>query len=322
MEMKFQKQSEIMLNKCLKVKKSESVLIITDKKRKEIGKSIFLAAKKITKEVKLVEIPIPKVSGIEPPKNIAKRMLNYDVILAPTTQSITHTTATKDAVKAGARVATLPGINEKIMNESMLADYDKVEKFTLKIFKEVKNSKTVRITSNSGTNLSFSVKNRKWFADTGKIKKSGNLPAGEVFVSPLEGTGNGKIVVDSFKNDNEIYAPRGTEITIRNGKAVNISNEKCEIARLFKTINNGTNLAEFGIGTNYKARIIGNILQDEKAIGTCHIAFGSNFSFGGKIKAGMHLDLIIKNPTIIVDSKTIMNSGKYKHKRNSVVKIK
>ena len=310
MRIKFQRQSEIMLKECLKVKKNESVLIITDKNKREIADSIYKTALKITKEVKLVEIPIPKISGIEPPSKVAKEMLNYDVILAPTTQSITHTHATKDAVKAGARVATLPGINEKIMNESMFADYDKVEAFTLKVLKKVKNAKKITVETKRGTKLSLITAERKWFADTGKIEFSGNLPAGEVFVSPLEGTTEGKIVVDSFKHDKEIYAKEGTEIIIEKGNVKEVSDKKSKIARLFKTVEHATNVAELGIGTNYKAKIIGNILQDEKVLGTCHIAFGSNFSFGGKIKAGMHIDLIIKNPTITIDGKIIMKSGK------------
>ena len=126
--MKYKKQADIILNKCLKLKSNEKILIITDEKRREIGQSIFLYAKKIAKEAKIVEIPIPRVSGIEPPENVAKEMLNYDVVIAPTTHSITHTNASKNAAKNGARVATMPGITEKIMNDSMLADYDKVEK--------------------------------------------------------------------------------------------------------------------------------------------------------------------------------------------------
>lgn len=310
MEIKFQKQSEIMLKECLKVKKNESVLIITDKNKREIADSIYKTALKITKEVKLVEIPIPKISGMEPPDKVAREMLNYSVILAPTTQSITHTHATKDAVKAGARVATLPGINEKIMNESMLADYDKVEAFTLKVLEKVKNAKKITIETKRGTKLSLITAERKWFADTGKIEFSGNLPAGEVFVSPLEGATEGKIVVDSFTHDKEIYAKEGTEIIIEKGNVKEVSDKKSKIARLFKTIEHATNIAELGIGTNYKAKIIGNILQDEKVLGTCHIAFGSNFSMGGKVKAGMHLDLIIKNPRIIIDGKIIMKSGR------------
>lgn len=307
--MKFQKQAEIILTKCLKVKKTESVLIITDEKRREIGESIFLSAEKIAKEAKLIEIPIPRVSGIEPPEEAAKEMLKYNVIIAPTTQSITHTHASKNAAAKGIRVATMPGITKKIMEDSMLADYDKVEKLTLEVLKKVKNSKKVEITTKRGTNISFSINSREWFADTGKINHTGNLPAGEVFISPLEKTSNGKIVIDSFRDD-EIYAAEGTEITVKNGEAIDVSNKNSKIAKLFKEIEYGANLAEFGIGTNYKAKIIGNILQDEKALGTCHIAFGSNFSMGGKIKAGMHLDLIIKNPTIKIDGKIIMKSGK------------
>ena len=308
--MKYQKQADIILNKCLEVKKSESVLIITDEKRREIGQSIFLNAKKIAKEAKMVEIPIPRVSGIEPPEGVAKEMLKYNVVIAPTTQSITHTHASKNAAAKGTRVATMPGITKKIMEDSMLADYDKVEKLTLEVLKKVKNSKKVEITTKRGTNISFFVTGREWFGDTGKISHTGNLPAGEVFISPLEKTANGKIVIDSFRDDDEVYAEEGTEIAVKNGEAIEVSDKISKIAKLFKEIEYGTNLAEFGIGTNYKAKIIGNILQDEKALGTCHIAFGSNFSMGGKVKAGMHLDLIIKNPTITMDGKIIMKSGK------------
>ena len=71
-------------------------------------------------------------------------MLKYNVVIAPTTQSITHTYASKNAASKGVRVATMPGITEKIMKDSMLADYDKVEKLTLEVLKKVKNSKNKR----------------------------------------------------------------------------------------------------------------------------------------------------------------------------------
>ncbi|REJ11588.1 MAG: aminopeptidase, partial [Bacillaceae bacterium] len=60
----------------------------------------------------------------------------------------------------------------------------------------------------------------------------------------------------------------------------------------------GRMLAELGIGTNYAARITGNILEDEKAYNTIHVAFGSNHTFGGTIKADVHIDCVTKNPTI------------------------
>src|SRR3989344_4616128 len=215
-----------------------------------------------------------------------------------------------NAAKKGAKVATLPGINEKIMKQSMLADYNKVEEFTKKVYSKVKSAKNISIQTPSGTVLVFSVKGRKWSLDTGKIRGVGNLPGGEVFIAPLEGTTNGRMVIDQFKNDKEVFAQKKTVITIKNGNAVNVSDKKCKIAKLFNKIKNGTNIAEFGIGTNYKAKLIGNILQDEKAVGTCHIAFGSNFSMGGKIKTDMHIDTILRSPTIVIDGKVIIKKGK------------
>ena len=70
------------------------------------------------------------------------------------------------------------------------------------------------------------------------------------------------------------------------------------------------NIAEFGIGTNEKAIITGNILEDEKVKGTCHIALGNNIGFGGKVNAPLHLDGIIKKPTIFIDNRKIMDNGK------------
>lgn len=72
------------------------------------------------------------------------------------------------------------------------------------------------------------------------------------------------------------------------------------------------NLAEFGIGTNPKARLIGNVLEDEKVLGTCHVAFGDNSTFGGKVLAGIHVDGILLKPTIKLDGKTVMEKGRLK----------
>jgi leucyl aminopeptidase (aminopeptidase T) len=52
------------------------------------------------------------------------------------------------------------------------------------------------------------------------------------------------------------------------------------------------------------------VLEDEKAIGTVHIAFGDNKSMGGTIRVASHLDGVIMEPTVSVDGETIMEKGK------------
>ena len=86
----------------------------------------------------------------------------------------------------------------------------------------VNPSNEVIVKTSNGTDISFSANAREWRLDTGKIKKCGNLPAGEVFIAPMEGTTNGVIVIDKFENDGEIFAKKGTKIIVRNGKAIDV----------------------------------------------------------------------------------------------------
>jgi leucyl aminopeptidase (aminopeptidase T) len=70
------------------------------------------------------------------------------------------------------------------------------------------------------------------------------------------------------------------------------------------------NVAEFGIGTNPNAVLSGNILEDEKILGTIHVAFGSNNTFGGRVSAGVHLDAVVMNPTVYIDGSLILDKGR------------
>jgi len=307
------KESSKIIIKNLNIKSKDKVLIITDKKREKIANSIFNESSKICKTL-LIKIPVSEHHGEEPPKKAAELMKKYSFVIVPTTGSITHTKASQNAVKKGTKVVTLPGITEQIMKQSIAVNYKKLQQDTNKLFNKLKKAKEIRITTNSGTNLEFKTKNRKWIKDAGdfKSKKRGNLPAGEVFIAPFEGTTNGTLIIDWAKHDKKTYAKKGTTIKIKDGSATYISDKKSILAKYFKKIKNATNIAECGIGTNYKAKLIGNILQDEKALKTCHIAFGSNISMGGRVYSTLHFDTILIKPTIYADNKLIMENGKFK----------
>jgi len=64
------------------------------------------------------------------------------------------------------------------------------------------------------------------------------------------------------------------------------------------------------VGTNDAAQIIGNILEDEKVMGTIHIAFGNNVSMGGTVNVPIHLDGIIQSPTVELDGRLLMDNGR------------
>lgn len=298
---------ESVFKRSLNIKQGDRVLIITDKKKLKIGKKIFNACKKLSPNIKLLIKPVGYYHGQEPSKRVANEMKKHSVIIAITTYSLSHTNARRRASKFGARIVTMPNFVEKMV-PSLEVDTSKLLKIGREIKRILSKINKVRVVTKYGTDIMFSVKNRMIDVDAGSYCKPGsfgNLPAGEVFTSPVEGTSNGTIVINSMKD----YVKSGTKIIIKNGNAVDISDKKCKLAKIFKTVRNSRNVAEFGIGTNYKAKVIGNILQDEKVAGTCHIAFGDNRSFGGKVKSKVHLDAILFKPTIWFDDKMIMKDG-------------
>ena len=92
-----------------------------------------------------------------------------------------------------------------------------------------------------------------------------------------------------------------------------------EAAKLMKLLEpmgkKAYNIAELGIGTNDQAIITGAILEDEKVMGTVHIALGNNISMGGTCDVGIHLDGVILEPTVLIDGRMIMEKGKLKISR-------
>jgi len=305
------------LEDCLGLKPGEMLLIITDKEKYNIGNQFRKAGERLGAVTMLVETPVSGRDGAEPPANIANVWKKCDVFVAPTTFSLSHTKARKEANKAGARGATLPGITEDMLTRTLDIDYTAMTKEIDKLCGILDQGKDVKITAPGGTNLTFSIEGRRGLPDTGIYNKSGefgNLPGGEAFIAPLEGTANGTLVVDGSMGKGLVDEP--VRITIKDGLAVKFEGGKSakEIEKIFaeQTKNNpqATNVAEFGIGTNPAARIGGDVLEDEKVKGTIHIALGNNANFGGKVDVPVHMDGIVKTPTFWVDGRKVMKDGK------------
>ncbi|MFZ3077274.1 MAG: aminopeptidase [Candidatus Aenigmatarchaeota archaeon] len=298
------------LQKSLAIRRGEKVLVLTDKLELANAKKFFAAAKKLSENTTLLLKPVGNHSGEEPSARIAGEMKEFDVIIAVTTHSLTHTKARIGASEKGARIASIPGFQGKMM-AAFQADPHELRKEGIKIKKILQKSKDIRVVTPSGTDISFQTR-KHIETDDGILRKrgaAGNLPAGETYFAPLEGTANGTIVIDSMKNC-KAYAKSGTKVTVKNGKATGISDRKSLLAKYIFSIKNADNIAELGIGTNRKAKPIGFMLQDEKAAGTCHIAFGNSSAIGGKVYSKIHVDAILFKPTIFADDKMIMKNGK------------
>jgi leucyl aminopeptidase (aminopeptidase T) len=311
---KLERAASVALRTCMGLKKDESLLVVYDARQDKIAKSIFNAGCEIGSKADLLKIKELKVNGEEPCSDTASKMLEYDVIMLVTSKSLSHTKARREACSKGARIASMPGITDDMFVRTMAADYFKIKNVSDKIKDVLSKAKTIRILTSKGTDLTMEISGRRVMSDSGIYHSKGdfgNLPAGETCLAPVEGSTKGVLAVDaSFleKVDKPIF------IKIREGYAVSIDGGETaqKLSKILANVHdkNAYAVAELGIGTNDAARISGRVLEDEKVLGTAHIAFGNNKSYGGYIDVPIHLDGVFHRPDIIADGKKIIKNGK------------
>lgn len=313
---KLDKASIIAIRDCMGTQRGESVLIITDEQKRKIGYNLFLNSQRLGFESLYVEMKSREMHGEEPPKQIADLMKMFDVVLCPTTKSLTHTNARREASALGARVATFPGITEEVMIRGLNADYKKIAALTNRLTEVLTEVNTVHVTAPNGTDITLDVSGRKAISSKGLFHKkgeSGNLPTGESYIAPVEGESDGVFFVDGSMAGIGVIKGKPIRIEVEEGIAKNISGN-AQAKKLNTIIEKygdlGRNIAEFGIGTNDKVKLSGLLLEDEKVMGTIHIALGDNKSMGGNVNVPIHLDGVVKKPTVFFDGKMIMKNGK------------
>ena len=299
--------------KCMAVKPEENVLILTDDVKRKIGEALYEGAKELGCEAMLMVMKERTVSGEEPPKTVAAAMKAADVVLCPTAQSVTHTNAKIEAQKAGARVATMPGISEEMFSRgAMTADYDEVLRLTTRLTEILNEAKTATVLKN-GYKITLNLEGRPGIPSPGVYREKGqcgNLPSGEAYIAPLEDGVNGEFDADgSMVGIGKLDSP--LHFVVKDGKLESVTGDKSEMLDILFQNDRNRTVAELGIGTNEAAILNGIILEDEKVYGTVHLAFGTNTSFGGINKADCHMDAVILKPTLYLDSLLVIRDGEF-----------
>jgi leucyl aminopeptidase (aminopeptidase T) len=272
--------------------------------------------------VEFTVFPCTRLHGSEIPTDTADRMAAAQVVVAITTYSLTHTNARLRAVEAGARFASMPGFEA-----AMFAPGGPMEADPLLIASRVRlfadlldGAGQVHLFTPGGTDLRFRLEGRPGLVDDGMLNRRstwGNLPAGEAYIVPLEGTAQGKLVVPAGW-----YPGLDAELvfSFREGKVSALNGGGQLHALLEQWFQPGSddplytrrrNLAELGIGCNHQAHNPQNVLEAEKILGTVHLGIGDNLHMGGLVESDLHEDFLQPGVDLTLDGRLVIQGGRW-----------
>lgn len=313
----LQNAARTALESCLALRPGESLLVVTDEPLRRIAYAFWEEGRILGAESMLLEMAPRRAHGDEPPQLVVEAMKAADVVVCPASKSLTHTSARRAACAEGTRVATLPGVTEEMMVRTLTTDYEAIADRTQRVAAALDNAAEAHLTSPAGTDIRLAIKTLNAIASTGLIRNPGefgNLPSGEAYLSPDEGSAEGIFVVDgSMAGIGVVKTPIRFEV--HEGFVTRISGgaEARKLKALLEPYGRkAMNVAELGVGTNDAAKISGDLLEDEKVAGTAHIALGNNISMGGTCDVPLHLDGLVRRPTLTLDGKVILEQGQLK----------
>jgi aminopeptidase len=296
---------------CLGVREGEDVVVVCNPVTKGIGERMREGAAAVGADAVLAVMDERASHAAEPADPVAAAMAAADVILAPTIQSLSHTAARKAATDRGARAATLPGVTEEMLARVMSADVEGLRRSGRAVAGALDAAEEATLTSADGSELRLDLAGREAIPDAGELTEPGafgNLPCGEGFISPV--TGEGVLVVDgSIASVGLVTEP--ARLTVEDGRLVAATGPEGERLLELLTVHgeDGTRIAELGVGTNERAILTGEILEDEKILGTCHVAFGASAGIGGTVQVPVHLDCVLTRPELALDGEVIVRDG-------------
>lgn len=293
----------------------EEVLVLVDPGSVTVGRALATAARATGATASLLVIPRLESHGAEPPATAAAAMRSADAVFAANEHSLSHTAARERATDDGTRVAILRGVDEEMFVEgAMTADFEAVADLTAAACDALSAADRAHVTTPSGTDVEMSLAGRSAFPLDGRFHEGvgfSNFPPGLAVTSPVEDTANGTVVMD-FSADGLGRLDDPVRLTVEDGTVTDVDGGR-QATELRATLDdageNAGNLAEFALGTNPAARLVGNLAEDKKRRGVVDFALGDNTSIGGRTESDLHLDFVALDATISLDGTVVQEAG-------------
>jgi len=221
----------------------------------------------------------------------------------------------KEAVDSGCRVLSMATVNPKMAMRCFDLDYEELSRVTKEVSNLFSSASKAIIRTKAGTDVEIKLSGLKATYFDGLCREPRSLsalPAGVVVAVP--DSGSGSIVIDGSVADLGLVK-KPINLNIYNGTVKEIEGEreaKWLKTRLERGGDKAFTLAEVGIGTNPKAAYTGNLIEDERVLGSCHFGFGGNVHIGGQVQSAVHIDTTVRKPTVSLDGEEIVTEGKLK----------
>jgi leucyl aminopeptidase (aminopeptidase T) len=309
------------LSHCANLQPAERVVVVTDFEELELATIVATAARAVTADVNLVVMPPRDLDGQEPPPAIAAAMRHADLLVSLVARSITHTTAVKDALKEGARAVMLTAFTESMLLRGGI-DYDfrGNREFCFRVARLLTEAQEARLTTPNGTDLRMDITDRPGNPHSGVVFGRGEMttvPNVESSVSPIEGSTFGTIVGDAsipYYDIGLLTEPVCMEVVEGSVTRITGGHQAQMIERMMAKQQdpNVYNIAQLSFGLNPMCRMQGIMLEDEGVYGTSHIGIGTSTLLGGTVKAPMHFDIIMWNPTLVLDGTVVLRDGEWR----------
>ena len=302
-----------------RVRAGEKILIVADTDTIAVAEALAVAALDITPEVvTTVMLPVA-VDGDEPPAIVAAAMLAADVALLPVSYSISHSTATRNAMKNGTRVLSLPATTpDQLVRGGAEADFEAASPAVRKMAERLTEASKATLTTPAGTDCMFDLTGRSGNAHDCILDRPGKFsafPNIEANTSPVDGTTEGRIVFDGSIPNLRIGPLRTPVVcTVKKGNIVKVEGgpEADMIRRVWAELGDATvyNIAQLAIGMNPAIPMLTGVwAQDHGAFGTVHIGIGTSANLGGTTKAACHFDGMMYRPTLKLDGRVVLEDG-------------
>ena len=297
---------------CLGVSPGESVLVVADLPSQPMGEALRDRAEASGADATLVVMAERATHGTEPPPPVAAALAAADAFLAPTAKSLSHTAARQAATERGVRGATLPAVTGDILARVMDVDLPALRERSRRVAELLDGGPEAHLTCPRGSDLHLDLTDRRGLADDGDLTAPGafgNLPCGEGFIAPAGGEG---VLVAGSIASLGLTTDQPARLTVAQGRLTEAEAPAGEqlLAALTAHGEAGTNLAELGVGTNDRATLTGNVIEDEKVLGTVHVAFGASAGIGGTVSVPIHLDCVVLDATLRVDGTRVLEEGR------------